>query len=299
VTEDDPPHVGLFLPQMRMTPATIEERVVEAESCGYHSVWFMDHLAPPAAPGHDSFEAWTTATWVAARTATIRVGHLVLCDAFRHPVLLAEMAATLDVLSDGRLELGLGWGSVPDELERYGFGDPGSAARAGRLRETLEILGHMFEGEPFDYDGSYFQLHDAIGRPTPVQPHVPIHLGGSGPKLTLPLVRDFADWWNCPTYAADDLDELRGDFAARKRISVQRPVGLAASSSDRDEVVATAERRFGAWGGLIAGTPEEVAAALRHDIERGVELVIVQFTDFGEPETIRRFADEVIPTLRA
>ena len=76
----------------------------------------MDHFAAPMAPEVDTFEGWTVATALAARTSTIRIGHLVLCDPFRHPVLLAKMAATFDVISGGRLELGIGWGSVPDEL---------------------------------------------------------------------------------------------------------------------------------------------------------------------------------------
>ena len=154
-------------------------------------------------------EGWTVATALAARTSTIRFGHLVLCDPFRHPVLLAKMAATLDVISGGRLELGIGWGSVPDELRAYGFGPEPPAVRAAKLRETLEILDLMFAGEAFDYDGTHFQLERAIGRPVPAQSRVPVHIGGGGPKLTMPLVERFADWWNCPGYALDRIDELR------------------------------------------------------------------------------------------
>ena len=133
----------------------------------------------------------------------------MLCDPFRHPVLLAKMAASFDVISGGRLELGVGWGSVPVELETYGFGPEPPAVRAAKLRETLQILGLMFAGEPFDFDGAHYRLRGAIGRPVPAQPHVPIHIGGGGPKLTMPLVAEFADWWNCPGYALERLDELR------------------------------------------------------------------------------------------
>src|SRR5882672_4920693 len=118
-----PAQVGLFLPQMRMTFDQVEAKVRAAEELGFHSAWFMDHLAPPAATQHDMLEGWTTASAIAARTSTIRLGHLVLCGPFRHPALLAKMASTLDVISNGRLDLGIGWGSVPDELRRYGFGD--------------------------------------------------------------------------------------------------------------------------------------------------------------------------------
>src|SRR5437879_6904569 len=150
------PLFGIFLPQLRMSFSTIEARVRAAEEAGFDSAWFMDHLAPPAAREHDTLEAWTLASAIAARTISIRLGHLVLCDPFRHPALLAKMAATLDVISGGRLELGMGWGSVPTELTTYGFGDDPPAVRATKLRETLEILDKMFGGEPFDYDGKHY-----------------------------------------------------------------------------------------------------------------------------------------------
>src|SRR5947207_5667097 len=168
---DTGPRFGLFMPQLRMTFATIEERVRAAEAAGFHSAWFMDHMAAPLNREWDTFEAWTVASALAMRTETIRLGHLVLCDAFRHPVLLAKMAATLDVISGGRLELGIGWGSVPDELPDYGFGPEPPAVRAAKLRETLAILDLMFAGEMFDYAGAHYTLKRAIGRPVPVQSH--------------------------------------------------------------------------------------------------------------------------------
>ncbi len=289
--------VGLFLPQLRMDFPTIEARVRLADELGFHSVWFMDHLTPPAGPGYDCFEGWTVASALARVTERIHLGHLVLCDAFRHPALLAKMAATLDVITEGRLELGLGWGSVPDEIERFGFGEATNRQRATRLDETLQILNLMFAGEPFDFDGEFFTLRGAVGRPRPTDGTVPVHLGGAGEQLTLPLVAKHADWWNCPSYAVPRLDELRPKTGSA-RLSLQRPVGLAPSSADRDEVVAQAERRFGAWGGLVAGTPDEVAAVLRADVERGVELFTIPFTDFATPETLELFAAEVLPALR-
>lgn len=288
--------VGLFLPQLRMDFPTIEARVGLADELGFHSVWFMDHLTPPAGPGYDCFEGWTVASALARVTERIHLGHLVLCDAFRHPALLAKMAATLDVITGGRLELGLGWGSVPAEIERFGFGEATNRERADRLAETLQVLDLMFSGEEFDFDGEHVTLRGAVGRPRPIAGTVPIHLGGAGEQLTLPLVAEHADWWNCPSYAVDRLDELRPQTGSA-RLSLQRPVGLAPSSATRDEVVAQAERRFGSWGGLVAGTPDEVATALRADVDRGVELFTIPFTDFATPETLELFAEEVLPAL--
>ncbi|MCB1002649.1 MAG: LLM class flavin-dependent oxidoreductase [Acidimicrobiales bacterium] len=291
--------VGLYLPQLRMDFATIEERVVMAESLGFHSVWFMDHLAAPALPEADTLEGWTVAAALARRTSHIRLGHLTLCTSFRHPALLAKMAATLDVISEGRLDLGLGWGSVEDELRTFGFPDEPPKVRATRLVESLEVLDRMFTGEPFSFKGRFHQLRDAVGRPVPVQqPRIPIHIGGGGRRFTLPIAAHYAEWWNCPSYAVDRLEELL-PLAQPARVSVQHVVALASSRANRDEVAAEAERRFGAWGGLVTGTPSEVADALNREVAMGVDLFVCQFSDFAGPKTLRLFAREVLPALRA
>jgi alkanesulfonate monooxygenase SsuD/methylene tetrahydromethanopterin reductase-like flavin-dependent oxidoreductase (luciferase family) len=288
---------GVFLPQLRMSFDTIFERTLAAEAAGFDSLWLMDHLAAPAAPEWDTLEGWTLAAGLATRTSRVRLGHLVTCDPFRHPAVLAKMAATLDVLSDGRLELGLGWGSVAAELQTFGIDAGPAAERAARLRETLEILPRMFSGEPFDHAGRHYRLEGALGRPVPVQSRIPVHLGGAGPKLTMPLVRDFADWWNCPSYAADRLAELR-PLAGTARVSVQHPVGLASGSADRDEVGDIVARRFGSWGGIVTGTAGEVADALAADVALGARGFVLQFHDFGTAATFERFMADVAPAVR-
>ncbi len=269
-----------------------------AEAAGFDSVWLMDHLAAPAAVDQDTFEGWTLAAALTARTTTIRVGHLVTCDPFRHPALLAKMAATVDVMGGGRLELGLGWGSLAEELRRFGIGEGSSSERAARLRESIEIVRLMFSGEFFDFAGEHFRLEQAIGRPRPVQDHVPIHLGGAGPNLTMPLVRDHADWWNCPSYAVDRLTALR-PLAGDARVSVQHPVGLVTDPSDRQQVEEQAQRRFGSWGGLLVGTPSELIEALSAEVQLGVEGFVLQFSDFATPETLQHFMRTVAPAVRA
>ena len=291
------PWFGVFLPQLRMSFPTLLERTLAAEAAGFDSMWLMDHLAAPVATEHDTFEGWTLAAALAAHTSTIRIGHLVTCDPFRHPALLAKMAATVDLISDGRLELGIGWGSVEAELHAFGFDTGAPAERAARLRETLEIVRLMFAGERFDYRGTHYRMEGAIGRPVPAQAHVPVHIGGAGPRLTMPLVRDHADWWNCPSYATDRLSEL-APLAGDARVSVQHPVGLAPDDAGRAEVVAVAERRFGSWGGLIAGTATEVGAALASEVAHGAEGFVVQLSDFGAPATLDRFMEEVAPLVR-
>jgi len=297
MTAGSRPWFGIFLPQLRMAFPTILERTLAAEAAGFRSVWLMDHLAAPAATDRDTLEGWTLAAALAARTSTIRIGHLVTADPLRHPAVLAKMAATVDVISDGRLELGLGWGSVPEEYAAFGI-DAGTAAdRAARLGESIEILDLMFGGDRFDFDGDHFRLQGAIGRPRPAQrPRPPIHLGGAGPRLTMPLVRAHADWWNCPSYAIDRLAELV-PLAGSARVSTQHPVALARSATERSEVLAVGERRFGAWGGLVGGTAPEVADALRAEADQGVEGFVVQFSDFGTPATVEHFMAAVAPLV--
>jgi alkanesulfonate monooxygenase SsuD/methylene tetrahydromethanopterin reductase-like flavin-dependent oxidoreductase (luciferase family) len=276
----------------------IEEIVRGAESLGFHSVWFMDHLAPPARADTDSLEGWTVAAALARRTERIRLGHLVLADPLRHPAVLAKMAATLDVITEGRFDLGLGWGSSPDELRRYGITTGEPRERAMRMAETLEILNRMFTGQPFSFRGRYFTLDDAVGLPTPTFGRVPIHIGGAGQKLTMPLVRRYADWWNCPSYAADDLIHIRSQAGSAK-ISVQHPIGLATNRRRAEEVRDQAQRRFGDWGGLICGTPQDVTERFVDETRLGAEMFIVQFSDFAKPDTLRLFAREVMPAVRA
>ena len=165
------------------------------------------------------------------------------------------------------------------------------------MRETIEILDLMFAGDPFDHLGEAHQLRGAIGRPRPVQlPRPPLHIGGAGPRLTMPIVREHADWWNCPTYAVDRLAELRS-LAGNARVSVQHPVGLASGPPTATTPSRRSERRFGSWGGLIAGTSTEVADALAAEAAAGVEGFVVQLTDFGHPDTIEQFMTEVAPTV--
>lgn len=283
----------LFLPQMRMSLDAIVERAQAAEAAGFEGIALMDHLAPPLATQHDMWEAMTAATWLLARTDTLVVGHLVLCDALRHPAVLARQAATLDHASGGRFELGIGWGSVPDELDTFGVGMAPPRERVARLGETLDVVRALWTGEPVTYDGTFFQLHDAQQRPAPTG-RIPIVVGGVG-KRTLELVRTHADWWNVPIHEIDKLDD-RQQFAGDARVSVQTMVALVPSESEREAVTATVARRFGTVGmgrSVVVGTADELAEHFAELAARGVERHYVWFADFAPPETLRGFAEVI------
>ena len=283
----------LFLPQMRMPLDVLVERAQAAEAAGFEGIALMDHLAPPLAAGHDMWEAMAAATWLLARTDTLVVGHLVLCDPLRHPAVLARQAVTLDHASGGRFELGIGWGSVPDELDTFGVGAAPPRERVARLGETLEVVRALWSGEPVTYEGRFFRLRGAQQRPVPSR-RIPIVVGGVGPR-TLALVREHADWWNVPIQSLDVLDDRR-EQAGDARVSVQSMVALVPSEAERAAVTATVARRFGgsAMGDtMVVGTPDELVAHFRGLQARGIERVYTWFADFAPPETLARFGDVV------
>jgi alkanesulfonate monooxygenase SsuD/methylene tetrahydromethanopterin reductase-like flavin-dependent oxidoreductase (luciferase family) len=292
------PEFWLYLPQMRMSFGTIIERARAAEQAGFDGIALMDHMAPPALPSADSFDAMTTAAAIAASTATLKISHLVLASSFRHPCILAKEMVSLDHLSGGRFELGIGWGSVPGELTRFGLPVEDNARRAARLEEYLKVWAALFTGQPLDFDGDFVTLRGAQISPLPLAGRIPVMIGGGGARLTMPLVARYADWWNCPGYAFHRLDELK-PLAGQARISTQHPVGLAADPADVPAVTALTQRRFAGWGGLITGTAADVATALADLKTRGVERFYLQFSDFGTSETLARFGADVIPSLRA
>ena len=290
--------LDVFLPQVRFTYADMLRQCHDAEDAGFDSLWFMDHLMAEGRPEWNCLEGWTLAAAVAAQTTRIRLGHLVLCNGFRHPSVLAKMATTLDDISGGRLDLGIGWGSVPRELKVYGFGKDGNKVKAARLDETLQILKLMFGGGEVSFEGEHYYIYKAHCVPGPVNGTIPIMIGGAGPQLTMPLVAKYADWWNCPANAVSRLDELV-TMRGNARISVQHILAIAPTAADREEATRVADKRFGFWGGgILAGTPDEIIEALQGEQKLGAERFIFRFHDFGSPESYRLFTEEIAPALR-
>ena len=288
------PEFWLYLPQMRMTMDQVTERALAAEAAGFAGVAGMDHLAPPGAEASPMFEPMVTNAWVASRTTDLRVGSLVLCDSFRHPAVLAREAVTIDHASGGRFEIGIGWGSVPDEIERFGIGSTDAGLRVDRLKESLEIMTALWRGETVDYDGEHFRLQGAQQQPVPLST-IPVTIGGAGAR-TMQLVAAYADWWNVHISILDRFDELR-PRAGRARPSMQVQVAFVGPGDARDDVERTAQRRFG-WGRFVLGDAGELVERFGALAERGVERLYVWFTDFAAPGTLAAFGQSVIAELR-
>ena len=330
-TEEPPVKLGFALPHYDFSfpgpgPATFD-RVADyakrAERGGLSEVWVSDHFwsdlarygGPPGRQG--LLECWTTMTALATRTSSVRLGSLVLAVGFRYPSLLAKMAAALDRLSGGRLDLGLGAGWNQDEYEANGIPFPRPGERLAMLEETLGVLGTMLDAAPApaSYHGRFYQVSDAPVNPEPVQrPRPPLWVGGRGDRL-LGTVARAADGWNTtwaftPERYQSRLEVLRAACATAGRPfeSVRRSVGLATLiGRDADDLVER-WRRLQAWapGGALdgvelrdwaeerlVGTPDEVVEQLRRWELLEVEQVICSFSNV--PFTI--FEDEQLDLL--
>ncbi len=305
---------GVYLPQLQIDFETIRDRVRLADQLGYDTAWFYDHLYPPHLPDVPAFDGWTLVSALAVLTERIRLGQLVLCNGFRHPGVLAKMAITLDVISQGRLELGLGSGSYLEEFAEFGLSCPDIATRSDQLDEACEVIKLLCTQKRSNYEGRHYRLQNAPSALFPVQKPTPrIVIGGGGERRTLPLVARHADVWNCPTYSlgeiAQKLDAMRRacDVIDRDPGSLvfgqQAVVVLLERDEDRDRELEIARRRFGGagWGleaGGFIGTSAQVANQIREKVELGFTQFALFFHDRGEPKTLERFAREVISAFR-
>jgi alkanesulfonate monooxygenase SsuD/methylene tetrahydromethanopterin reductase-like flavin-dependent oxidoreductase (luciferase family) len=276
----------LFLPQVRVPVADIVERARHAEASGFTGIAFIDHLEAPGLPDESIWEAMSVATWVAAKTERLRIGHLVLCDAFRHPAVLAKQAVTLSEASDGRFELGLGSGSWPAELTRFDVGQQDPVARVKQLESHLDVIGQYWgRGD------------DATRSQSPLPSHpIPLILGGTGRRM-MELVRRYADWWNIPANHIDRLAEL-APTAGSARVSIQQMIGFVRKDSDPAKVREVSARRFGNLGsGLVCGDADELSGHFNNLSGQGVERFYVWFADFAAPESLHEFGETVIKTF--
>jgi len=305
--------IGVYLPQVGFSYPDMLYRARRCEHLGIGSMWLYDHLVAPGLPGLPSLEAWTLATALLSNTERLRIGHLVLCNQFRHPALLATMACTLDQISGGRLQLGLGSGSIESEHTAAGLPWGTFAERSARLAETLQILHQGFASGTIDFHGHHYDISSMTVAPGAQQkPRPPIVIGGVGEKHTLPLVARYADVWNVPTYALGQLPEkvsaLRSLCAAIGRdpatitMSVEAVMALVPDETAVAGARAMAEKRFGDPGfGLaqtdLIGTPPRVVDRLHRLQELGFDQVVLFTHDRASDTTLELLAGEVIGRL--
>ncbi len=267
---------------------TLVERWQYFEALGFDSVWDCDHYIQPSRPTGPYFEGWTLLAGLAARTEWIRIGVLVSCNTFRHPALLAKEAVTVDHISNGRLELGLGAGWYVPEHEKFGLDFPGPAELVGRFREAVELVERLLRNEVTSYEGRYYQLREAPFRPGPVQrPRPPLTIGAKGPRM-LEIVARYADAWN----SSGTVEEVR----ARNRVLDEK---CAAIGRDPAEIV----RSLYGWAAIMPDDPWESVEAFQEVIgryrEAGIEEFIIDQPPDAQLGVLERVATDVIPALRA
>lgn len=298
---------AFWSPQAGATVKTLLDRAEMAERLGYHSFWLVDHFWTIGLPDVDLLESIPMMSAIAARTERLRIGTLVLCNSFRNPALLAKSLTTIDHISNGRLEVGLGSGWMEQEYRAYGYEFPPISTRLRQLEEALQILRAMFIENRANFKGRYYTVADAPNNPKPVQkPHPPIMIGGAGEKVMLRLVAQYADRWNCPAGYRDfkkTLGVLHQHCRAAGRdprditVSEQLMVSIGAHQAEAGEKWEMAKRRKPFSFTAVKGTPEEVIKQLREHVSWGVTMFTMMFADMAPPPTVELFAREVMPAF--
>jgi F420-dependent oxidoreductase-like protein len=298
---------AFWSPQAGATVKTLLDRAEMAERLGYHSFWLVDHFWTIGMPEVDLLEAVTMMSALAARTERVRIGTLVLCNSFRNPALLAKSLTTIDHISNGRLEVGLGAGWMEQEYRAYGYEFPSVGTRLRQLEEGLQILKAMFTENRANFKGRYYTVTDAPNNPKPVQkPHPPIMIGGAGEKVMLRLVAKYADRWNCPAGYRDfkkTLGVLHEHCRAVGRdpkditVSEQLMVCIGANRAEADQKWEMAKGRKPFSFTAVKGTPDEVVKQLREHVSWGVTMFTMMFADMAPPQTVELFAREVMPAF--
>jgi len=285
--------IGLVLPQgwlgeysgwdhARAWERTLE-RARQADAVGLESVWLYDHFHTRGQPADElTFEAFTALSAVAALTRHVRLGHIVLSAGYRNPALVAKMAGTLDVISGGRFELGLGAGWKEDEWRAYGYGFPSLRDRLGLLADSLEIVTRMLGPGHATFEGVHAQVRDVINLPKGLQqPRMPIIVGGNGPDVTWRLAARYADELNLDELSVEETAAAMPVIRSRCEEIGRDPASLHVSchvSSRRPEMAAAGR----------SGTARQ--AMLRAYEDLGVGRVMIRLPGVDDDEAVAALA---------
>jgi probable F420-dependent oxidoreductase len=323
------PHYGFSLPTGSIAFADAAEWARRAESLGFDSVWVSDHFfysfarygADPSPMA--SLEPLTMLAGIAEVTDRVRLGTLVLCAAFRHPAVLAKATTSIDLLSGGRLDLGLGAGWMAEEFEAFGYRYGPVGERFTILEETFDVLKRLFSGESVTYDGPNVTLREAVLRSAPDRPP-PLWVGGKGGPRLLRLAARLADGWNVvwrmsPDAYAGKVADVRAacEAVGRDPATFGLSVGLysligedeaaARAAFERGRAAAPgnamAEEDHETWrADTLSGTPEQVLERVAAFESLGVgEIIVAPWVlpfAIHEPDQVELFAERVIAARR-
>jgi F420-dependent oxidoreductase-like protein len=281
----------------------------EAEQTGYDSIWLFDHFHTVPTPTQEvTFECWTSTAALARDTKRVRIGQMVTCNGYRNPALLAKMASTVDVLSHGRLDFGIGAGWYEHEFKAYGFDYPDAPTRLRYLREAVQVILAMWTQNEAVFDGKYYHVNGAINQPKGVQkPHIPLLIGGGGEKVTLKLVAQYGDACNIGHLDIAGLehkfavlkqhcDEVRRDYNSIKRTVL---FNCAIAKTDEEAMAKTGPLVRNIPSGRIreqalVGSPATIRQRLKEIEQAGAQEIIIYMPDAKDLESVRMFAQECI-----
>lgn len=225
----------------------------QAEALGFESLWAFDHFHTVPVPTDEiTFESFSTLTALAMATERVRLGHMVICTAFRNPALTAKLIATLDVISSGRFEIGIGAGWKEDEWRAYGYGFPPIGERIDIFEEHLEVITRMLAPGRASYEGRHVHVRGAVNEPKGIQDHIPLIVGGNGPRRTAGLAVRFADELNFTYIGVAETAALMASTRALCEAAGRDPGSLRYSLYTRDEDVRPRAERVGFLADLVA-----------------------------------------------
>ncbi len=294
-----------FWPQPTQSFETMKSLAHHVEKTGWDGIWLADHFMPNADDTNAPWpEAWTTLSALAAVVPRIRMGTLVTGNTYRHPAILAKMAATVDHISGGRVVLGLGSGWQENEHEKYGIPFYTVNNRLRRLDEACQVINRLFTEDSVNFEGEFYQLTDAPLVPKPVQKKLPLMIGGGGEKVTLKITAKHADEWNVWGTVETMTDKMKildahCNDIGRDPDQIQRSAVALMFLTDDEKF---AKKMNSAEGGqaTIAGNVNQVQDILGAYKEAGVdELIIPDFTMRDDKlEILDKLINEVAPTVR-
>jgi len=281
----------------------------------YESAWLPDHFIPTIDPtrfngiteqaySNDYLECLTTTSYLLPLYPNLKFGQLVLCNRYRNPALLAKMSSTLQVLSGGRLIIGIGAGWYKEEYEQYGYDFPSPRTRVRQLEEAVQIIKMMWEEDGVTFHGRHYRVDNAYCNPKP-DPAPPILIGGKGEKYTLKVVARYADWWNGNFIDAETWSHKHNVLASHcddvgrdpDEILKSTQWCIAIGGSDQEALRLAKRSQYYSERTFITGTPESLASQLGELVDAGVEYFMLYFPQHRNHETAQLFADTVIPEL--
>lgn len=283
------------------------ELSAHAARTGWDGVYFADHFMPNTDDARGPLlECWSVLAGLAAAVPRVRLGALVTGNTYRHPAVLANMAATVDHISGGRLVLGLGAGWQQNEHDAYGIELPSVPERLARFEEACTVVSSLLRQDRTTFDGRYYRLADAPCEPKPVQPHLPLLLGGGGERVTLRIAARHADEWNC-WGTPDVLRHKIGVLERHCEAEGRDPSRIARSAQalvyvSHDQEWLTRKRESGLQGHFMVGTPGELQEIVGAYRDAGVDELIVPDWNMGpmarRTDTFDLFLAEVAGPFR-